>query len=402
MIDPTTKTNLEALTTQPHRFDLSEEGCQARRARLFSRLNPAPDVIIAGSPDQLAYFANFHIPDHVFQANHATAYLVMSPGECTLVHDNLLEDYAELAHTEKKRCVTWYRGLEPAGDRRALVLEEARKELDSHKASRIGVSLARVPGAAYWSTLEKIGRDAITDIDPVVKRLRLQKDEDELQLLRTCGAIVSRVMDHSWKEIEPGMTELELFMVMQLEANRLAGQPVRLYGDVVSGPRCEAIGGPPSHRVIQANELVLLDFSVVVSGYRADIAATKYIGHQPPTELWLRHRACVEALQAAASQLRTGSGAAAIEQSVKRTISQAGFSGTMPGHAGHGVGLMHPEAPFFVARSPETLIGREVVTIEPGIYEKGICGMRIEHDYHVTDTGAERITFHDVETLALA
>ena len=74
----------------------------------------------------------------------------------------------------------------------------------------------------------------------------------------------------------------------------------------------------------------------------------------------------------------------------------------MPGHAGHGVGLMHPEAPFFVARSPETLIGREVVTIEPGIYEKGICGIRIEHNYHITDTGAEQITNHDVETLALA
>jgi Xaa-Pro aminopeptidase len=401
-MEATSKTGPISLTLQPHRFDLSAEGCQARRARLFSRLDPTPDVIIAGGADQLAYFANFHIPEHVFQANSASAFLVMTPNECTLVHDNLLDSFAELAHTEKKRCVTWYRGIEPAGDRRALILEEARKELESHKASRVGASLARVPGAAFWSISDKLGRETITDIDPVVRRMRIQKDEDELQLLRTCGAIVSRVMDHAWTKIQPGMTEMELFMVMQSEANRLAGQPVRLYGDVVSGPRCEDVGGPPSHRMIQADELVLLDFSVVVNGYRADIAATKYIGHRPPTELWLRYRACVEALHASLAHLRTGSGAAAIEQAVKRAIAQAGFPGGMPGHAGHGVGLMHPEAPFFVARSPETLIGREVVTVEPGIYEKGVCGIRIEHNFHITDAGAEQITSHDVETLALA
>jgi len=62
---------------------------------------------------------------------------------------------------------------------------------------------------------------------------------------------------------------------------------------------------------------------------------------------------------------------------------------------------MHPEAPFLVARSPESLIGREIITIEPGIYEKGVCGIRIEHNYFVSDTGVERLTSHDVENLAL-
>jgi len=389
------------LCAEPHRMDLSAEGCQARRARLFAKLAPAPQAIIVGGADHLVYFANLHVPDHVFQANNASAYLVMTPHECTLVHDNLLDPFVEKAHVDKTQCATWYRGHEPAGDRRALVLEEARKVLESHRAERVGVSLARVPGMTSWSISQKLGRDCIVDVDPVIRRMRVQKDEDELQLLRTCGAVVSRVMDHAWKHIEPGMTELDLFNTMQVEANRLMGQPVRLYGDVVSGPRCEEIGGPPSQRRIQADELVLLDFSVVVHGYRADIAATKYIGHRPPLELQLRHKACVEALAAAVSLLRPGNGVATIEQAVKRVISEAGFSGLMPGHAGHGVGLMHPEHPFIVVRSPETLLGREVVTIEPGIYEKGLCGMRIEHNYSVTDAGVERITSHDVENLSL-
>lgn len=386
----------------PFRFDLDADTCSSRRAKLFSRLDPRPELIVLGGADHLVYFANFFVPHYVFQANNASAYLVMTPDECTLVHDNLLDDFAERAAVDHRHCVTWYRGQEPAGDRLALVAEEARKLVEKSKPGSIGASLARTPGNVYLNQVEKLGRPVLTDVDPVVRRMRVQKDTDELQLLRTCGAAVSRVMDHAWKSVKPGMTELQLFDMMQVEANRLIGEPVRLYGDVVSGPRCEDVGGPPSNRKMQADELVLLDFSIVVHGYRADIAATRFMGPKPPTELWVRHKALVEALSAASTHLKVGCGAAVIEQAVKRVISDAGFAGKMPGHAGHGVGLMHPEPPFFVARSPESLLGREVVTIEPGIYEKGICGMRIEHNYYVSDSGVERLTSHDVETLALA
>lgn len=385
----------------PFRFDLTAEGCKNRRSRLFSKLDPKPDAIILGGPDHLAYFANLFVPHHVFQANDASAYLILTPDSCTLIHDNLIEGFVAQAHVDHSHCTTWYRGTDPAGDRLGQVLDEARKELDKLKPKKLAVALSRTPGNAYLSIFEQIGRSAIVDVDPVIRRMRVQKDEDELQLMRTCGAIVSRVMDTAWKTVKPGLSELELFEAMQAEANRLAEMPVRLYGDVVSGPRCEEIGGPPSSRELKNEELVLLDFSVVIHGYRADIAATKFMGHRPPDELWLRHKACVEALDAAVGKLRPGSGAAAIEHAVKRVISDAGFSGLMPGHAGHGVGLMHPEAPFLVARSPESLIGREIITIEPGIYEKGVCGIRIEHNYFVSDTGVERLTSHDVESLAL-
>jgi Xaa-Pro aminopeptidase len=368
---------------------------------LFSRLEPQPELIVLSGIDHLAYFANFFVPDYVFQANDATAYLVITPKESILIHDNLLEGFAATAFVDDRRCVTWYRGQEPASDRQGLVLETLREVVEKYSPRRIGVSLARTPGTAFWNTAEKNGRGAVLDVDPVIRRMRVQKDTDEIELLRTCGAVVSKVMEAAWKHVRPGMTELELFRFMKAEADRLVGHPVRLYGDVVSGPRCEAIGGPPTDRPIQADELVLLDFSVVIHGYRCDIADTKYIGSRPPIELGIRHKACVDALDAAASMLRPGTGTAAVEQAVKRTITDAGFSGAMPGHAGHGVGLMHPEAPFFVARSPETLHGREVVTIEPGVYEKGICGIRIEHNYVVTDSGSEQITHHDVTRLTI-
>ena len=60
-------------------------------------------------------------------------------------------------------------------------------------------------------------------------------------------------------------------------------------------------------------------------------------------------------------------------------------------HAGHGLGISHPEAPFLVRESLETLLAGDVVTLEPGLYVDGIGGVRIEHNYLVTEMGYERL-----------
>jgi Xaa-Pro aminopeptidase len=65
-------------------------------------------------------------------------------------------------------------------------------------------------------------------------------------------------------------------------------------------------------------------------------------------------------------------------------------------HAGHGLGLTHPEAPFFVRDADETLLEGDVVTLEPGLYVDGIGGIRIEHNYRITAAGYERLSNHEI------
>jgi Xaa-Pro aminopeptidase len=58
---------------------------------------------------------------------------------------------------------------------------------------------------------------------------------------------------------------------------------------------------------------------------------------------------------------------------------------------GHGVGLQVHERPY-IGRRGDALQEGDVIAIEPGLYVKGIGGVRLEDTVMVTDTGAEHFT----------
>ena len=81
---------------------------------------------------------------------------------------------------------------------------------------------------------------------------------------------------------------------------------------------------------------------------------------------------------------------------VRDVFERAGVAEHFPHHAGHGLGLTHPEAPFFVRQADEALLAGDVVTLEPGLYVPGLGGIRIEHNYLVTAQGFDRLSNHTI------
>ena len=80
----------------------------------------------------------------------------------------------------------------------------------------------------------------------------------------------------------PGMTELDAYLMVQNAAISELGEQVVVYGDFASGPRCETDrGGPPTSRKIERGDLFLLDYSVIVCGYRGDFTNTFAVGADP-------------------------------------------------------------------------------------------------------------------------
>ena len=76
-------------------------------------------------------------------------------------------------------------------------------------------------------------------------------------------------------------------------------------------------------------------------------------------------------------------------------IKAAGYP-ALPHHAGHGLGLGHPEPPILVPESDDVLLPGDVVTLEPGSYIDGVGGVRVEHNYVITADGCRRLSNHQL------
>ncbi len=95
-----------------------------------------------------------------------------------------------------------------------------------------------------------------------------------------------------------------------------------------------------------------------------------------------------------ASKRCAGAACLAVYNAVRAVFEKAGLADSFPHHAGHGLGLAHPENPYLVRHATETLLAGDVVTLEPGLYVQGIGGVRIEHNYLITEEGYERLSNH--------
>jgi Xaa-Pro aminopeptidase len=99
-------------------------------------------------------------------------------------------------------------------------------------------------------------------------------------------------------------------------------------------------------------------------------------------------------MAAGEADLRAGAACLKVYQAVRGVFERADVADYFPHHAGHGLGLTHPEAPFLVRHADETLLAGDVVTLEPGLYVPNVGGVRIEHNYLITATGYERLSNH--------
>ena len=90
-----------------------------------------------------------------------------------------------------------------------------------------------------------------------------------------------------------------------------------------------------------------------------------------------------------------GADCRAVYLAASAVLSDAGY-GALSHHAGHGLGLSHPEPPVLGPESDDLLLAGDVVTIEPGAYIDGVGGVRVEHNYLITDVGSERLSDHRI------
>jgi Xaa-Pro aminopeptidase len=376
---------------------LTAEGCAARRQRLWDALPTECDLLVVGDPSHLICFAGYAPSPFEFRTVESGALLLLERGRATLMADNLVQPFLERAHVDERVAPVWYAGQKSAPHRKAQLVTSVLDRLASMPGQRVGVELASVPAGVLLGLQKARPSVAITDISPIIRPLRRSKDPDELAVMRRSIAAGEAAHAAALRELKPGMSEFDAYQVVARAAIGALGEPAIVYGDFVSGPRCaREKGGAPSSRTIEPGDLVILDFSVVVSGYRGDFTNTFAVGRAPTPRQRSMFEACVGALRAAEALLRPGTPARAVDAAVRGHFAALGLDRAFTTHSGHGLGLGHPEPPYFVPQSDDVLQAGDVVAVEPGLYIEGEGGMRYERNYLIRDDGFETLSKHEL------
>ena len=228
--------------------------------------------------------------------------------------------------------------------------------------------------------------------------LRAVKEPDELDAIRRAAEIVDRVLARLAEEAVVGRTEADVAWWIVQAIHEEGADDVSFATIVGSGPNAALPHHHPGDREIGTDETVVVDLGAKVDGYCSDCTRTFATG-ELPERLQGAYAVCKGAQAAALAEVRAGADSRGLDAIARMEIEAAGHD-VLHG-LGHGVGLEVHELPVLRPTAAGTLLARNVVTVEPGVYVAGQGGVRIEDLVVVTDDGAEVLSSYTKDLVTL-
>ena len=231
------------------------------------------------------------------------------------------------------------------------------------------------------------------DASPEIRRLRRIKNQAELEKLGRAGAITDAGGEQVIESLSPGMTELEVSVMIGAAIGEHGGT-LSFESLVQSGPNSALPHVRPTSRKLAEGDFVLLDFGAAFDGYRADTTRMAVVG-EPSERHKEIHGLVLAAHDAAIAAVRAGTTTGSVDAAARQLIEAAGMGDLFFHRVGHGLGLEAHEDPSLDPGSATVLEAGMVFTIEPGIYIPGWGGVRIEDDVVVERAGCRLLTKAD-------
>jgi Xaa-Pro aminopeptidase len=264
--------------------------------------------------------------------------------------------------------------------------------------SRVGFEASAV-NYDGWERLREAGVDLVPRRG-LVEKLRAVKDDAELATIREVARITDDAFAALAEEKFVGRTERDLSWRME-GLMRENGAHGVAFSHVGSGPNGALPHADASDRVVEPNELVVVDAGALLDGYHSDCTRTFATGDLPD-DLARAYDLCLRGQLAGLEKLRAGVTGAEADAASREAIEAAGL-GEKYGHGlGHGLGLLIHEAPNARPESTDTLEPGNVITCEPGIYLEGRGGVRIEDLVVITEGAPEVLSSFTKELVTVS
>src|SRR5215211_2353546 len=364
---------------------------------MFVIKDEGQNLLVIGAPEHDAdayHLSGFLAPDAVICLRVAgKRYLAVSSLEYGRAAKSATVD--ELLFHEELDIIGLARQLKSGARAYGAAVANLLEELG---ASNSPVVVPAHFGVAYADELRARGV-TITPDGKLFDGLRRAKSEEEISNIEKTQRAVEAACAHCVRILEEA--EIGEDDVLDWRGETLTSELLRAEIDVeLLRQGCAAngtivAGGPQAadphergHGPLKAGESIIVDIfpADLSTRYYSDMTRT-FVKGEPNEGLQEMYDAVLESQEAALSMIRAGvNGRNVHHQEEGKPLTEGFFHGT-----GHGVGLEIHEAPR-VSLADEELIPGDVISVEPGVYDPKVGGVRIEDLVVVTEEGCRNLT----------
>ncbi|WP_368504599.1 M24 family metallopeptidase [Alkalihalophilus sp. As8PL] len=263
--------------------------------------------------------------------------------------------------------------------RNISLIENVAIETDVLTVSRMNDLLALFPSAA------------ITAVEHQLNQMRVVKDEIEIAIMKRAAQMADYGVEVGKNALREGITEMEVLAKIEYELKKEGIREMSFSTMVLFGEKSGAPHGNPGKRKLNDGDFVLFDLGVVLDGYTSDITRTFAYGSISDEKKEL-YNTVLKAQLASLEISKPGTRIGDLDQSARNIITEAGYGDRFPHRIGHGLGINVHEFPSMSHLNDGTLQAGMVYTIEPGIYDPVLGGVRIEDDVLITKEGHITLT----------
>lgn len=256
------------------------------------------------------------------------------------------------------------------------------------KESTLGVD-KNWPAHFLIKLMNNNGAKAFVNSSPIIDRLRMIKDEEEIALMKKSSEINDKVMLELWDRLEAGKTEkyyanLLVDLYEKHGVNEFSFSPI-----IAVSPN----GADPHHHssndTIKKGHSIVIDIGGVYNSYCSDMTRTVFFGEEPNERHAKIYNIVKEANLNAISKVKEGMKFSDIDKAARDYIEDAGYGEYFTHRTGHSIGIEDHDFGDVSSSNNEEIKAGMVFSIEPGIYLKDDFGVRIEDLVLVTKDGCE-------------
>lgn len=233
-----------------------------------------------------------------------------------------------------------------------------------------------------------------------LNEFRKVKNAEECVNIRRAEKIGDMAFEHILQFIKPGIAEREIALELEFFMKKQGASALSFDTIVAVGERSALPHANLTDTKVENGKVVLMDFGCIYNGYCSDMTRTVAVGNVDDKTKNI-YDTVLKAQLSAIDAIKSGVSNKYVDKVARDIIEKSGYGKTLTHSLGHGVGLEIHEQPNLSPRSEDILKKGNIVTVEPGIYVEGFCGIRIEDLVMVTDEGCENFTHSPKDLIIL-